>query len=222
MFRFKDYSFMSGKHSFLSPSNNTWLNYTADEMLQRYDNSMRVQLGTEIHEFAHECILRKEILSEKVPEIVKMVRAYIYGKYHESKSITLSERLARGLDIMPDEVFLTLSAYVDDAISMEMESEQMLYFSDKCFGTADTIKFIERKNLLIIHDLKTGSVPAKMEQLMIYAALFCLEYKFDPKDLNIELDIYQNNEIAVLEPTVSDIVPIMDKIIEFNNLLKDL
>ena len=31
--------------------------------------------------------------------------------------------------------------------------------------------------ILRIHDYKSGITPAKMDQLMIYAALFCLEYK---------------------------------------------
>jgi hypothetical protein len=69
----------------------------------------------------------------------------------------------------------TLNMYVNDAIGFRMIPEQVLYYSDNCFGTADAISF--RKNFLRIHDLKTGATPAKMEQLMIYAALFCLEYR---------------------------------------------
>lgn len=51
-----------------------------------------------------------------------------------------------------------------------MTPEQILYYSDRWFGTADSIAF--DKNMLRIHDLKTGRRPAKMEQLMVYAALF--------------------------------------------------
>ena len=114
----------------------------------------------------------------------------------------------------------TLNMYVNDAIGFKMQPEQVLYYSDNCFGTADAISF--RNNLLRIHDLKTGVTKAHMEQLEIYAALFCLEYRKKPSDIDIELRIYQNNEIVIHEPTVEDIVPIMDKIITFDNLLEKI
>lgn len=46
----------------------------------------------------------------------------------------------------------TLNMYVNDAIGFKMTPEQILYYSDNCFGTADAISF--RKNVLRIHDLK--------------------------------------------------------------------
>lgn len=110
--------------------------------------------------------------------------------------------------------------YVNDAIGYKMIPEQVLYYSDNCFGTADSIIF--RDHLLRIHDLKTGSTPAHMEQLMIYAALFCLEYKYKPADIGMELRIYQNNEITVYEPTVEDILPIMDTIITFDRIINKI
>ena len=69
----------------------------------------------------------------------------------------------------------TLNMYVNDAIGFKMIPEQILFYSENCFGTADTIMF--RNRFLRIHDLKTGAIPAHMEQLKIYAALFCLDYK---------------------------------------------
>lgn len=111
----------------------------------------------------------------------------------------------------------TLNMYVNDAIGFKMQPEQILHYSDNCFGTADAIIF--RNNLLRIHDLKTGVTKTHMEQLEIYAALFCLEYRVKPSDIDIELRIYQNNEIIVYNPTAEDIVPIMDKIITFDKLL---
>ena len=104
----------------------------------------------------------------------------------------------------------TLNAYVNDAIGFKMTPEQLLYFSDNCYGTADAVSF--RNNLLRIHDLKTGVIPAHIEQLEIYAALFCLEYRIKPDSINIELRIYQNEEVVIHKPEVDDIVPIMDKI----------
>lgn len=111
----------------------------------------------------------------------------------------------------------TLNMYVNDAIGYKMKPEQVLYFSENCFGTADTISF--RNGLLRIHDLKTGVIPAHMEQLMIYAALFCLEYRKKPSDIEMELRIYQNDEILICNPEVDEITPIIDKIITFDKLL---
>ena len=112
----------------------------------------------------------------------------------------------------------TLYAYVNDAIGFRMSTEVVLYYSDKFFGTADAISF--RNGILRIHDLKTGKTPVHMEQLEIYAALFCLEYKIKPGEIDMELRIYQNDEIIVHNPTAEDILPIMDKIVHLNKLLE--
>ena len=111
----------------------------------------------------------------------------------------------------------TLNMYVNDAIGFRMIPEQILYYSENCFGTADSISF--RRNILRIHDYKSGVIPAHMEQLQIYAALFCLEYKVKPADINIELRLYQNDEIVIDNPDQETIVPIMDKIITFDKII---
>ena len=61
-----------------------------------------------------------------------------------------------------------------------------------------------------------------MEQLLIYTALFCLEYKVKPAEIKIELRLYQNDEVMVYEPTVEDIVPIMDQIKTFDKIINDI
>ena len=115
----------------------------------------------------------------------------------------------------------TLYNYVNDAIGYQMSTEVVLYYSDFFFGTADAISF--RKNELRIHDLKTGSsgkIEDHVEQLRIYAALFCLEYKIKPGDIRMELRVYKTDEVLVDTPTAEDILPIMDKIIRFNKILE--
>lgn len=117
----------------------------------------------------------------------------------------------------------TIYAYVNDAIGFKMSTEVILYYSDKFFGTADAISF--RNGMLRIHDLKTGTkgkIEDHMEQLEIYAALFCLEYKVKPGEINMELRVYKNDEVLVHNPTAEDIVPIMDKIIHLNKLLEKI
>ncbi|MDD3204170.1 MAG: hypothetical protein PHS74_00315 [Lachnospiraceae bacterium] len=120
----------------------------------------------------------------------------------------------------------TLNNYVNDAIGYRMQPEVMLFYSENCFGTADTISFKREsgyeKILLRIHDLKTGTVPAHMEQLLIYTALFCLEYKIKPVEIDVELRIYQNDEVLYFNPTVEDIVPVMDKIVRFDKVINKM
>ena len=114
----------------------------------------------------------------------------------------------------------TIYAYVNDAIGFKMDTEVVLFYSERFFGTADAISF--RNGVLRIHDLKTGKggkIETHMEQLEIYAALFCLEYKVKPGEIKIELRVYKNDEVLVHNPTAEDIAPIMDRIIHLDKLL---
>lgn len=120
----------------------------------------------------------------------------------------------------------TLYAYVNDAIGFKMQTEVVLFHSERFFGTADAICFRKEPNsnnrfVLRIHDLKTGKsgkIEDHMEQLEIYAALFCLEYNIKPGEIDIELRVYKNNDILVHNPTAEDILPIMDKIMHLDKL----
>lgn len=175
---FNKHSDLEGKHAFLGASKYHWINYSNDKLVEVFTRQMAVKRGTELHDFAAQCIR----LGQKLPRSRK-----------------------------------TLNAYVNDAIGFKMNPEQVLYFSENCFGTADAICF--RNGLLRIHDLKTGLIPAHMEQLLIYTALFCLEYRIKPIDINVELRIYQSDEVICHNPEVDEIVPIIDKIITFDKLL---
>lgn len=112
----------------------------------------------------------------------------------------------------------TLNMFVNDAIGYKMQSEQVLYYSENCYGTADAISF--RKNILRIHDYKSGKIPAHMEQLMVYAALFCLEYRVKPSDIQIELRLYQNDEVTYHTPEADELDPIIEKIISFDKIIR--
>lgn len=112
----------------------------------------------------------------------------------------------------------TLNMYINDAIGYRMKTEQILYYSDNCFGTADAIAF--RKSFLRIHDLKTGLTPVSERQLEVYAALFCLEYRIKPFEIEIELRIYQNDEIQIYEADPDVITHIMDRIVTFDKRIE--
>lgn len=129
-----------------------------------------------------------------------------------ARCITLGQKLPKSNK--------TLNKYVNDAIGYRMSPEQRLFYSENCFGTTDAICF--RNDLLRIHDLKTGVIPAHMEQLEIYAALYCLTHKIKPGEIDMELRLYQSDEIIVHNPTVEDIAPICDKIISFDKIISNI
>lgn len=114
----------------------------------------------------------------------------------------------------------TLNLYVNDAISYKMTPEQPLFYSINSYGTADAISF--RSNFLRIHDLKTGAIPAHMEQLEVYAALFCLEYAVEPSTIGMELRIYQSDQVLIHEPEADYISAIMDKIVRFDRRIEKM
>lgn len=114
----------------------------------------------------------------------------------------------------------TLNMYVNDAIGFLMKTEQRLFYSDFCYGTADAILF--ENKLLRIHDLKTGKQPASFKQLYGYAALYCLQNKVEPSTIDMELRIYQSNEIAIDKPDPEDVRKIMDTIVTFDKVLTKL
>ena len=139
---------------------------------------------------------------------------YMGTKYHAfaATAIELGQKLPRSPR--------TLNMYVNDAIGFRMDPEVLLYYSDDCFGTADTIAF--RDGLLRIHDYKSGEIEAHMEQLLIYDALFCLEYDVSPFDIGIELRIYQNDDCQICVPDPNDIRAIMNLIVRFDKQLRKL
>ncbi len=123
----------------------------------------------------------------------------------------------------------TLNQYVNDAIGFKMDPEVPLYYSENFFGTTDAISFRNHpdkaskyKYFLRIHDLKTGKIPAKLRQLEVYAAFFFLEYKIKPEETEIELRIYQNDDIQIGHPTAKDIKPIMSKIKLFDKHIQKM
>ena len=64
-----------------------------------------------------------------------------------------------------------------------------------------------------------------MDQLLIYAALFFLEYSkiegIDVEEVKVELRIYQSEEIAVYTPSPEEIMNWMDAIVMHSSWLDD-
>lgn len=135
------------------------------------------------------------------------VAAQLGTELHDyaARSIRLRKRLAS--------YDQPLNRYVNDAIGFKMDPEVTLFYSHTCFGTADAISF--RDNILRIHDLKTGTTPGNMRQLMIYAALFCLEYRVKPADIQFMLRIYQSKDVVHPEKIMDDLLVEQDGVITY-------
>lgn len=194
---------LRGKHAFLAPSQPHWLRYTEEQLFQKYASGYAQSMGTSLHELA-ETLISNNLKLKKGDKLTVL-------------SHLLNDGIPRDVIDM-ERIYSNFMNYVNDAIGFKLTPEQILYYSDYCFGTADAISF--RNNFLRIHDYKSGTIPAKMEQLLVYAALFCLEYKVKPGEIETELRIYQNDEVIFHNPTADEILPVMDAIIQHSKALE--
>ena len=204
---FEDYSIPEGSHAIFGASKSSWLNDADDDqIISRYINSFASTIGTSTHKFAKCCIDKKIRLSKNDKKLLL---------YH---LLTDPEANIPKAVIDLDYLFPNVRNYVNDAITMHMQTEKRLIYSDLSYGTADAISCVN--NYLRIHDLKTGKNPVHIDQLMIYAAYFCLDQDIRPRNLTgIELRIYQNAEIIFHNPKVEEIETIMEKSIYTNHVI---
>lgn len=126
------------------------------------------------------------------------------------------------MSIKPERTGTTFSEYVNDCIGFKMLPEQVLYYSPNCYGTADAISFKESTKKLRIFDLKNGKTTSSMDQLKVYAALFCLEYDKQPWQIEIELRIYQNDAVNIVDAEPTEIKQIMEQIKYMDKHLNEL
>lgn len=204
-FRFNDHKDLEGKHALFSASGYHWLNYSKESFINKYYSQFSTVIGTAIHQLAHECIITNVKLNKHDVHLIEMTlnRAFVPREAYD-----------------PNEILDNLIPFVNDAIGYRMYSEIVVYYSPFFFGTADAIKYDEMNSILRVHDLKMGITPTKMEQLYIYCAEFCLEYKVDPRKIKtIETRIYQLGEVLIDNPSGDYIYEIMEKIKENNNLI---
>lgn len=213
---FNKHSDLRGTHALFSPSQSSWLRYDEDKIRERIRNQYRTAIGTELHEYVAQQITLGHKM-KNIRNVVDGIENYIFTKYRcadDTKTSSYGMTLLDQIGNLPRSVFNTAKMYVNDGIDFRMTVEQPLVYSEFCFGTADTIAF--RNNLLRISDFKSGAHPADMEQVLTYAALFCLEYTIKPKDIRTELRIYQSSEIVLDEPEPDEIQDVMSAIVFVN------
>ena len=194
-----------GSHAFLGASKYSWLNYDEEDLELAWKRSFAQTMGTSLHELAAGLIENRIKLSSRDTHLVL---------YH-----LLEDGIPRSV-INLDTIMTNLIPYVADGIGYRMKVEQPLVYSENVFGTADSIIFDDKKSLLRIHDYKSGTTPAHLEQLEIYAALFCLEYEFKPGEIEFELRIYQNGDQLIGNPKANNILPTMERIRKFDKMIE--
>lgn len=202
-----------GAHAPFGASQSAWVNYqNFDKFLQVRRSKYSAMRGTIIHAMA----------SDLIDNRIKVTKSYL-------KTQIPVELLRNGvprwaIDAVKDDAVENLLHYINDGIGFGMKTEQPLKYSDYFFGTTDCIIFDETSGKLRIHDYKNGTTPAHIEQLYIYAALFCLEYgpiyQFIPGDIQIETRLYQTKNYICANPTAADIVPIMDIMVDVTEKMK--
>jgi len=153
--------------------------------------------------------------------------AKLIERYRRHSAIILGTRYHRiaeeliSLAIRLPDIPVALNMFVNDAIGFGMSPEVILYYSPNCYGTADVISWVD--GTLRIHDLKTGISPASMDQLLVYAALFCLDYKVKLRELsNVYLRIYQGEEIIMFDPSPREIFDVTKKIVEADKIINKI
>lgn len=210
-FNFFDHSkdIPAGAHAILSPSKSSWTNYDSEEKLFNLVSASYAQeIGTLLHQLAATAIKHKV----KIPKVAAKPIIMLW---------LLANDIPRGI-IQPDKYVNNFVSYINDAIGFDMKAEVPLKYSNNAFGTADAIRFNDKKMQLRIHDYKSGVTKPCLRQLEVYAAYFCLEYHIKPKDIQIELRIYYQDEIIVGLPTAADIVPLMEKVKAYDKFISHL
>lgn len=197
-------SSMSISHAPFPPSQPAWLRYTDAQIIEAFKNKYRSDIGTEIHEWAsHQIILSSK--PSGIREVERGVKTHIYEKYMVETSKCYDPEVGstflEHLRYLPGDAFLSAKLFICDSIGFRMESEQKLSVSKIIEGTADAVRYYPKENLLRVSDLKTGSRPAKIEQVFVYAALYCYENRLDPLKTNFETRIYQNGEVYIEHPS---------------------
>lgn len=192
-----NHSELKGKHALFSPSQPSWLRYGDAKIQDTLISSYAATVGTLLHEFA----------AKHIRYGIRLTKS---GRQDKEASLYLMDNSVPVAAFDMNYLWPNLVNYVNDAIGYRMQPEVALWYSDYCFGHADSISFRDR--LLRVHDLKTGLGHVKMEQLTVYAALFCLEYKVKPEDIGVELRIYQGGEILYDNPVPDELRSVMNAI----------
>lgn len=200
-----------GKHALFSGSQYSWTNIKSETeedfeeaVRTRYYNSFAKDIGIIMHSWACDRIQYRlnAVKSDSKSLLIYIMKCYEANNEYIPRSVA---------SYYVERCFPNIMAYIKDANGFRLDPEVSLKYADDFYGTADAILY-KKGEFLRIHDLKTGTTPASLRQLEIYAAFCCLEYNIDPSTVEIELRIYQGDEILIGNPTGEDIRNLMEQV----------
>ena len=96
---------LKGQHAFLSAIKYHWINYTEEKLVDRYENMLAVQRGTELHEFAQQAIT----YGVKLKNTKQTLNMYVNDAIGFRRIYQMNEIIAEEPD--PDEI-----AHIQDKI----------------------------------------------------------------------------------------------------------
>lgn len=201
-----------GKHALFGGSVYSWSNisYETDGELEeairnKYYSSFARDVGTIIHAWACDRIkYRLNAVKSDSRSLLVYIMSYYENVLHDYIPRFVAQYYV-------DKCFPNVMLYIKDANGFRLDPEVDLKYAEDFYGTADAILF-KKGEFLRVHDLKTGTSPASLRQLEIYAAFCCLEYDIDPASVEIELRIYQNEQVLVGNPPSEVIRELEDRI----------
>lgn len=213
MGRYNDHRKLEGKHAYLGCSQSSWENRSDEQLVQMYYSKFAADIGTACHKFAQDCINQKMKLRKTDDHLIDYYIQVVWPMF----SGTLIPKGAYDSKMLIE----TISLFVNDAIGFRMDSEVILAYDETyAFGTSDAFSCDEKEKIIRVSDLKTGTHPVKMTQLLLYAAQYCLEYHKNPKEYSYELRVYQNSEIIEYFPMASEVEEHMQHIVYATKVLR--
>jgi len=214
MGKYNDHKKLEGKHAYIGCSQYAWENRTDEQLISMYYSRYASEIGTACHKFAQDCINNKIKLRKTddhmLEYFIQVVYPLLSGVYIPRGAYDCKQLIE------------TIALFVNDSIGFRMDSEVILAYDETyAFGTTDAFKCDESTKTIFVNDLKTGKHEAKMTQLILYAAEYCLEYNKNPKEYKFELRIYQGGQIIEYFPLAAEIEEHMKLIVHATNVLRN-
>ncbi len=172
---------LEGKHAYLSPSKHHWFEYDVEKLRKGFDNHLKAQEGTELHELA-KVLIKKRVKLRGTHTLAAYVNDAIGFKMDPEVL------LAYQPDSNKDPVFFGTA----DAIKYDHRNK-VLRIHDLKTG---------------VHP---GHMRQLKGYAVLFFLEYGLLYRIKPHDVEIRLRIYQNDEIVELVAEPAEIVRMMEK-----------
>ena len=163
---FNEHSELRGLHAFLSASKYHWINYDEDKLIERYERSLAIQRGNELHELAQQLIS--------------------YGVKLEKSKRTLNMYVndAIGYRMTPEQIlFYSVNCFgTADAISFSEKTKLLRIHDLKTGDTPASMHQLEIYDALFC--LEYGYNPFDIKhELRIYQSNDVMIHNPDPDDI---------------------------------------